>query len=44
MQAVLRRKDEEIYCGGASAEPARRAAGNQVSDQITLLHTVFARG
>ena len=44
LQAVVRRMDEEIYGGGASAEPARRAAGNPVSDQITLLHTVFARG
>jgi regulator of CtrA degradation len=43
LQAVVRRMDEEIYGEGA-AEPGPRRAGNPVSDQITLLNTVFARG
>jgi regulator of CtrA degradation len=43
LQAVVRRMDDEIY-GGGEAEPGRRAVGNPVSAQITLLNTVFARG
>ncbi|TKT75378.1 DUF1465 family protein [Aquamicrobium sp. LC103] len=43
LQALVRRMDEEIY--GASAQGVARASriGNPVSDQITLLHTAFAR-
>jgi hypothetical protein len=36
--------DEEIYGGEEAAETGQRGAGNPVSDQITLLNTVFARG
>jgi regulator of CtrA degradation len=44
LQAVVRRMDEEIYGGEEAAEAGQRGAGNPVSDQITLLNTVFARG
>jgi len=43
LQGVVRRMDDEIY-GGGEAEPGRRATGNPVSAQITLLNTAFARG
>jgi regulator of CtrA degradation len=43
LQAVVRRMDDEIY-GGGEAEFGRRATGNPVSAQITLLNTAFARG
>lgn len=39
LQRLVRRMDEEIY--GDAAEAARKAAGNPVSDQITLLRTAF---
>jgi regulator of CtrA degradation len=44
LQAVVRRMDEEIYGGEEAVDAGRRGAGNPVSDQITLLNTVFARG
>jgi regulator of CtrA degradation len=44
LQAIVRRMDEEIYGGEEAAETGQRGAGNPVSDQITLLNTVFARG
>jgi len=45
LQARVRRLDEEIYGGEARhAPPELRQKGNPVSDQITLLKTVFARG
>jgi regulator of CtrA degradation len=45
LQARVRRLDDEIYGGNVrhlSPQPARDA--NPVSDQISLLRTVFARG
>jgi hypothetical protein len=36
--------DEEIYGDGEAEGAGRHGAGNPVSDQITLLNTVFARG
>jgi regulator of CtrA degradation len=44
LQAVVRRMDEEIYGDGEAESTGRHGAGNPVSDQITLLNTVFARG
>ena len=42
LQGLVRRMDEQIY--GDAAEQAARAAGNPVSDQITLLKTAFGGG
>ena len=44
LQAVVRRMDGEIYGDGEAESTGRHGAGNPVSDQITLLNTVFARG
>jgi len=45
LQARVRRLDDEIYGGDARpAPPQPQQKGNPVSDQITLLKTVFARG
>ena len=42
LQGLVRRMDEQIY--GDAAKQAARAAGNPVSDQITLLKTAFGGG
>ncbi|MCO5060166.1 MAG: DUF1465 family protein [Rhizobiaceae bacterium] len=42
LQGLVRRMDEQIY--GDAAKQAAPAAGNPVSDQITLLKTAFGGG
>ena len=42
LQGLVRRMDEQIY--GDAAEQVAPAAGNPVSDQITLLKTAFGGG
>lgn len=45
LQGRVRRLDDEIYGETRSPAPSRlQQTGNPVSDQITLLKTVFARG
>ena len=43
LQALVQRMDDEIYGKNAGA-PTQDRSVNPVSDQITLLHTAFARG
>ena len=44
LQARVRRFDEEIYGNTTPTSPLPPRRGSPVSDQITLLKTVFARG
>src|SRR5262245_61557833 len=44
LQARVRRLDDEIYGDTRFGSPATGRRGSPVSDQITLLKTVFARG
>jgi regulator of CtrA degradation len=44
LQARVRRLDEEIYGDARLVPPEAGRKGSPVSDQITLLKTVFARG
>ena len=45
LQALVKRMDEEVYgAGNVAGLPAAGRRSNPVSDQITLLHTAFARG
>jgi regulator of CtrA degradation len=41
LQSLVRRMDEEIYGGGRAASQRVRATANPVSEQLTLLNTVF---
>lgn len=44
IQARVRQMDEEIYGNGAPENATQQRRANPVSDQITLLKTVFAHG